>query len=143
MLTHIPNLSIAEKEKQVHLALLEIQKWKEKPISVEETILNEKLIEFVFIGFNIGSADLKKKEFRLKIGAFIHNMCDVDRFYLATRLEYYIEADRLYLCSVNTAKNRIIEWWHKLPEKEKKALNSIKEFLGNNRPYPTPITAGM
>jgi hypothetical protein len=43
--------------------------------------------------------------------------------FLGTRVQYFIEGNCLYFCTMNTAKERILAWWKNLREDEKLAFS--------------------
>jgi hypothetical protein len=49
---------------------------------------------------------------------------------VGNKLQYYIEDDRLTICSPETAKTRVVKWWNEKPQAYKSQFN-----LDNSKPF--------
>lgn len=54
-------------------------------------------------------------------------LLDLDRYSsLGSRLQYYLEGGRLYICSPMTARKRLVNWWQRLTPEQKALYNKNK-----------------
>lgn len=105
---------------QIKQALTLFKNLKKDNIVIEDTLFKSKLVgDF---GFLYGGT-LSVQEFFIKL--------DVDDYLsLGSKVQYYVADDKLYICSIETAKHRLIEWWTNLTTAEKAAYN--KTAINNN-----------
>ena len=98
---------------QIKEALDSFRHLKNKNILIEDTLFKSQLIgDF---SSKYGSPLSVQEFFRL---------LDFDNYTsLGSRVQYYIAGDKLYICSAETARRRLIEWWTNLAADEKANYN--------------------
>ena len=98
---------------QIKDALDAFMRLKSKYLSIEDTLFKSKLTgDFISID-----------ESFITIGEFLR-LLDLDYYTrLGTRLQYYMEDSKLYICSPNTARKRMIAWWSNQTQEQKDSYN--------------------
>jgi hypothetical protein len=98
---------------QIKEALIAFKHLKSRNILIEDTLFKSRLIgDF---GSKFGSPVSIQEFFRL---------LDFDNYiFLGSRVQYYVTSDKLYICSPETARRRLIEWWTNLSIAEKDIYN--------------------
>ena len=98
---------------QIKEALDSFRHLRNKRIVIEDTLFKSKLEG------DFGS----KYESPVSVQEFFR-LLDFDNYTsLGSRVQYYVTGDILYICSPETARRRLIEWWTNLTETEKAAYN--------------------
>ena len=98
---------------QIKEALDSFRHLKRGNIIIEDTLFKSKLVgDF---GSKYGSTVSVQEFFRL---------LDFDNYTsLGSKVQYYVTGDKLYICSPEAARRRMIEWWTKLTDNEKAIYN--------------------
>ena len=98
---------------QIKEALDSFRHLKNKKIVIEDTLFKSKLIG------DFGS----KYESPVSVQEFF-SLLDFDNYTsLGSRVQYYVSGDKLFICSPETARQRLIEWWTNLTPEEKAIYN--------------------
>jgi len=100
-------------EGQIKEALNSFRNLRNKKIVIEDTLFKSKLMG------DFGS----KYESPVSVQEFFR-LLDFDNYTsLGSRVQYYVADDKLYICSPETARRRLIEWWINLTADEKASYN--------------------
>jgi hypothetical protein len=98
---------------QIKEALDSFKHLRDKKIVIEDTLFKNKLVG------DFGS----KYESHVSVQEFFR-LLDFDNYTsLGSRVQYYVTGDKLYICSPETARRRLIEWWTNLTAVEKASYN--------------------
>ena len=98
---------------QIKEALDSFRHLRNKKIAIEDTLFKSKVIG------DFGS----KYESPVTVQEFF-SLLDFDNYTsLGSRVQYYVTEDKLFICSPETARRRLIEWWTKLTDEEKATYN--------------------
>jgi hypothetical protein len=98
---------------QIKEALDSFRHLRNKKIVIEDTLFKSKLIG------DFGS----KYESPVSVQEFF-SLLDFDNYTsLGSRIQYYVAGDKLFICSPETARRLLIDWWTNLTETEKAAYN--------------------
>ena len=95
---------------QIKEALKEFRKRYPDKIKVEEELFNDELSVYY----------KTRLERSLSISDFLRGLAiDRDYFFsyskIGCKIQYYVQNGKLYFCTVNTARQRLINWWRGLP----------------------------
>ncbi len=74
---------------------------------------------------------------KLGVRDFLYDITEIRYTEIGSKLQYYVEDDKIYICTQNTAKLRLLKFWHEMPLAKKDKFRYFKriEFgsLRNNR----------
>lgn len=112
-------------EGQFHELLDSIKNLNNNYLIVEETLLHSNL--WGKRKYKLANGWVRKKVQGVHIGKFLDEITKVDYLRLGNKLSYYVDSNRVFICSSETAKNKICDWWRTLPESE---IN----YFNNNSP---------
>jgi hypothetical protein len=115
-LNYVPqeiNNPVLHYEAQIKEALDSFRLIWHKSISVEDTLFKSDLVGFFTI--DLGDQTNIGKLFRR---SFIDDYIDIGK-----RIQYYVEDGKLYICSPETTRKRLINWWTNLTREQKEIFN--------------------
>jgi hypothetical protein len=100
-------------DKQIKEALSSFKNLRNKSIVIEDTLFRSKLVgDFT-----------SKYDSPVSIRYFL-SLLDSDRYSsLGSRIQYYVTDDKLYICSPETARRRLITWWENQTIEQKASYN--------------------
>jgi len=94
---------------QILEALNAIKQLNRQNIFIEDTLFKSKLTGDVGI----------RPDTILTIRGFFDQLNFNDYLGLGSRIQYYVEDEKLYICSPETAKRRVVTWWNSLTPDQK------------------------
>jgi len=112
-------------EGQFHELLDSIRNLNNDYLFVEDTLLKSKL--WGKMRFKLANGWVRKGVQGVHIGKFLNEITKVDYLRLGNKVSYYVDNEKVYICSSETAKSRIINWWDTIPE-------SQMNYFNNNKP---------
>lgn len=118
-------------EKQALELVMYLTKIENRFISVDTTLLHSRVFGNSYFSLKPGTWSVngkKDKPGTITLGRLFNNLTDIDYSgHNMTRIQYYIENDRIHICSTVTVKQRLLRWWNDLPLEQK---NSYAQNVG-------------
>lgn len=108
-------------ELQLHEFLDSIKQRYNSNIIIEDTLFKSKLRGRWSSPLNDHNGPSHNKALYVRIEQFMSDLTNPWLYPIGSRFQYYVQNDKLFICSALTAKQRLLEWW-KVKAAEEKIL---------------------